>query len=185
MKQIEEKTIAIQTNLSIKFLESFIINIKDNPNKTLSNFFDDWQKSINWEIDENYSIVNQGVILTHLYGLIVYPKVVFNNQIPKIKLDQINKNEWGSFEFRAFPSFLSKNDKIVFGVETIILEKDITLEFLIRKIRNSISHARIIIYENMDYEFEDEDGTKIHFEISGLQQFTRKFMSCYISNNWK
>ncbi len=185
IKQIEEKTIAKQTYLSINLLGNLMNNIRTNPDKKLSDFINDWQKSIGWDKTENYSILNQGVILTHLYGLIVYPKVVFHNQIPKIKLDQINKIEWGGFEFLSFPSYLSKNDKDTFGTETISSEKEMTLEFLIRKIRNAISHARIKIYENMDFVFEDEDGTKIRFKISGLQKFTEKFQSCYLSDTWK
>ena len=187
MKQIDEKTIALQTFLSIDLLGSLTNSIRTNPDKTLSDFFNDWQKSHRWDSTESYSIVNQGVILTHLYGLIAYPKEVFNNQIPIIKLDQIDKKEWGRFEFISFPSpsLLSKKDKGVFGVETVTSEREMTLEFLVRKIRNSISHAHITIYKNMDFDFEDKDGTKIHFDISGLHQFTRKFKSCYVSNKWE
>lgn len=127
----------------------------------------------------------KGLILTHLYGLIIYPKEVFKEEIPTIKLDEINKKDWGDYKFKSFPSTLSRKDKVVFGVETVVNEANMTLEFLIRKIRNSLGHARVVIYENMDYEFNDEDGSKICFNVSGLQQFTVKFRECYISQNWR
>ena len=184
MNQVDEKTITIQTNLSINLLRTLANNIKYNPNKTLLHFFIDWQKEIGWDKHENYSILNQGVILTHLYGLIAYPKEIFNKQIPNIMISCINKEEWGNFKFQSFPSSLSKKDKFTFGTDTITNEDQVSLEFFIRKLRNSISHGRVKIYENLDFEFNDEDGTSIIFNISELQIFCEKFMTCYRYNKW-
>ncbi len=63
MEKISEKTITIQTKININFLEKFIVSLKNNPNQTLYSFMSNWQKEINWDKNENYSLVNQGVII--------------------------------------------------------------------------------------------------------------------------
>lgn len=182
MEKKDEKTIAIQTDLNINLLGSLFVNLRNNPEKKLGDFFYEWQKSIGWDQKENYNIVNQGVMLTHLYGLIVYPKNIFHNDIPTIKLKDIDKKSWGNYEFKSLPT---KEVKILGEKKFIHDESEMTLEFFIRKIRNSLSHASIEILENMDFIFSDEDGSKIYFTISGLQIFTQKFMRCYLSQMWE
>ncbi len=185
MEKLDEKTIAIQTSIDIELLGSLVYQLRNNPQKTIRDFINEFQKSISWDKKEDYSIVNQGVVLTHLYGLIVYPKTAFHNEIPFIKLNQIDKNKWGHFEFKSFPNRLNSTDQSKFGVGKVTKESDMTLEFLIRKIRNSISHNRVEIFENMDFKFSDEDGSEILFTISELQKFVRQFRNCYISNKWE
>ena len=170
MRKIKEKTIIVQIALNLDLLGHLVMRLKSNPEMSLANFFKNWQKSTKWDSDDSYSIFNQGVLLTHLYGLIVFPKEVFKEEMPKTKLNKKVKNEWGSFEFLSFPSVLNK--------------EDMTLEFVIRKIRNAISHASVEISEEMDFVFSDKDGTKIKFTIKGLQKFTEKFKLCYLSQKW-
>ena len=182
MEKINEKIIVRQTELSIDFLGHFIIQLKSDPNKTLVDFIAEWQNSIHWDKSENYSIVNQGVILTHLYGLIVYPKEIFHNDIPQIRLKDINYKSWGNFEILSMPQ---GEIKILGEKKVFTNEDELTLEYLIRKIRNSLSHASVEIFDNMDFIFIDKDQSKIKFSISGLQTFTKKFMNSYLSQKWE
>ena len=184
MKFLEEKTIIKQVDLNMNFLGKFVMALQSSPQLPIIKFFEDWQKSIGFNNHELYSIVNQGVILTHLYGLIVFPKVVFHNEIPTIKIGEINMEEWGNPNFLSLPGELRKKDKRVLGIDSVSNESELTLEFFIRKLRNSISHNRVSISESMDFVFEDEDGTKVKFDISGVQKFTEKFRSCFSSQKW-
>ncbi|MEC4115477.1 hypothetical protein [Myroides phaeus] len=61
MDKIDEKIIAIQTSINMDLLGNLVIQLRNNPQKTLINFVEDWQKSIRWDKAENYSIINQGV----------------------------------------------------------------------------------------------------------------------------
>jgi hypothetical protein len=181
MRKIKEKIIAVQTALNLDLLGCLVMRLSSDPEMSLSDFFESWQKSINWDQDKKYSVVNQGVVLTHLYGLIVFPKEVFKEEVPKTKLNKTVENEWGNFEFLSFPSLLNNADKLMFGVDTVSLKEDMTLEFVIRKIRNAISHANVEINEEGDFIFFDKDDTKIKFTINGLQKFTERLRSCYLS----
>ena len=61
------------------------------------------------------------------------------------------------------------------------VEKDFTTEFLIRKLRNAISHGSVDISDNMNFTFSDSDGTVVRFTIGDLQQFVQMFRRYYIT----
>lgn len=46
MDKIDEKIIAIQTSINMDLLGNLVIQLRNNPQKTLINFVEDWQKSI-------------------------------------------------------------------------------------------------------------------------------------------
>lgn len=184
MEKYEEKNIITQIAVNVNLLSFFEFNLKANPNISINEFFTNWQKSISWDKNENYLIVNQGVILTHLYGLIMYPKEIFHSDIPNKLIKEIKKEEWGSFEVLNLPIHLNKNDKKNMELETITEEGQMTIEFFIRKIRNSIGHGRVEILEDSSYIFNDEDETRIKFKLDGLKKFIQKFREGYINQIW-
>jgi hypothetical protein len=173
MDKIDEKTIMTQVKLNIDLLEKLVLANRTETKETISNFIANWQKDIGWDKDETYSIVNQGVLLTHLYGLIVYPKEIFINEIPdQLFVEFINKKEWGKFRILNYPKKINSDHKM-------------ELKFFVRKIRNAISHATVEITNNMTFIFEDtRDGTKIEFGINDLLKFVNKFGTCCIHERW-
>lgn len=187
MVKKDEKTILRQTGLSLNLLGSLVKSLNDQPNQTLKDFFLEWEKEIDWDKpDEHYSIVNQGVLLTHLYGLIVYPHSVFQDEIPEtIKVGGIDKNEWGNFVIQRFPK-IKKN-----GKKTIIKNEDeLDLKSFIKGLRDPISHARVTISadnsgKSLKFRFDGgREGMEVEFSITGLQKFTKKLSECYLSGKW-
>ena len=168
MKQIEEKTIITQVRINLNFLAAFTEESKTN--KAIKDFFDRWQKSIGCNKKEPYSLLNQGVILTSLYGLIVYPKEIFFNNIPATPIENLKEEKWGKISIEKCP------------------QEDKNLRGIIRRIRNSLSHARFTIYENLNFTFEDgkcKDNTIIVFRIDDLQKFIVSFIEGCIKEKWE
>lgn len=169
MKKKNEKTIIKQVSLNLNFLGSFIVEIDQNPEKTIKDFFEDWQKSVGWDQKDNYSLFNQGVIITHLYGILIYPKEIFWEDIPKIKISNINNDKWGNFDILEY-----RDEKD---------SSEINLKFIIRKLRNSLSHGDFVINNNMDIIFNDLDKFSIKFKIGELQKFTNELRRIIISTD--
>jgi len=172
MNQIEEKTIIAQVRLNLLFLGAFIKAVKSNPNQKIEDFFNEWHKKIKWDRkNERYSLINQGVILTSLYGLIVYPKEIFFNNIPKISIESLNKDEWGNISIEMCP------------------DCDKNLQGVVKHIRNSLSHGRVTITEKDNFVFEDgrDESTlnfKIILSIENLWKFASKFCRCCVKEKW-
>lgn len=173
MNQIEEKTIIAQVRLNLAFLTAFIQAVKFNPNQKIKDFFDKFHEDIKWDKkDERYSLLNQGIILTSLYGLIVYPKEKFFGKIPKIPIQSLNINEWGKISIYNCPH----NDR--------------NLKNMIRRIRNSLSHGRVTIDQNLNFIFVDgKDESAVDFQINisirDLQKFIEKFNRGCINGIWE
>lgn len=128
-----DKEIMALVKLNIDFLAKFIIKLKKKPDITIKQFFNEWQNSVGVS---DYSLINQGVILTSLYGLIVYPQQKFIKSIPRHRLD---KFDLGDVDIMIW----TDNDK--------------RLDNFIRHLRNSLSHARITINnEKPEFIFEDK-----------------------------
>ncbi|WP_214516292.1 HEPN family nuclease, partial [Aliivibrio fischeri] len=98
---------------------------------------------------DNHHFFNQNQLMTSLLVYVVYPKESFWDQLPKCKLKELNE-KW--------------------GLHTI--SEDYDLQFLVRKIRNSISHGRVIITENLEFEFED-NNFKVSLSGTLVMRFTQ------------
>ena len=166
MNGIEEKVIITQVYLNIEFLGSFILESKNRPNLTVEKFFEEWQNKIKWDKPgEKYRLLNQGIILTSLWGLIVYPREKFDQRIDRL---QERLEDWG------------------------IEEKDLTkcppedknLKGVIRHMRNSISHGRVSVNEHLSFIFRDGKRNKgafdenfvIELDVRKIQKFVETFV---------
>lgn len=170
----KQREIIALAALSMDLLEDLAIDLSKVPNKTLSSFINDWK--FKNQINEKFSIVNQGVILTHLYGLIILPKEVYEGRLPKQKLDMDTISEWGGFNFIKLPEKLNGYFKKQLNIQSAADVNQLTLEFLIVKLRNSISHGSVKISTKMEFTFVDnDDKSEVFFSILGLQQFCNRF----------
>ena len=103
-----------------------------------------------------------------------YPKEVFFESIPKdISFEFLDKNKWGEIKIYKCPTE-HKN-----------------LQHIIRRIRNSLSHNRFSIEQNLNFIFEDRPRKdapidfKISLDIGSLQKFVESFYAAYVSGKYE
>jgi len=168
----EEKSTAIAVKLSLEFLTVFEMELRDNPGLTVSEFYQKYLKHIQWDQPDNpYPLINQGSLLAHLYGMIVYPWETLKASLPAgTLLNDLSQDEWGIYEIISLPNGQNINQ--------------LPFEFFIRKLRNAISHGRVKVDSAMNFFFSDQDGTIIKYGINELEKFIYKFYNSYL-NDWK
>jgi hypothetical protein len=166
----ERNNIPLWTWLNGQFLFQFQEQLEINPNKTISNFFNDFcaepfQGSKKCDF---YQTKNQGTIVILLYGLMVIPKEIWE------------KNQT-NFPFNT-------RQKFVFNRPTDLNIG--TLNFL-RLLRNSIAHANFsldIAKELWTFWNIKNDNVK-NFEVSikhiDLGHFTAEVGKYYLNDVWK
>lgn len=132
--KIEDKTIIAQVFNNLNFLGKFVLANERNTKQTISDFFAKWQESRGFNQGQNYSLLNQGVVLTSLYGLLVYPTEIYFDNIPRTKIEELS-NGWKIPDKFTWGSSVTDNCK--------------HLQKFAKRLRNSISHGRLKI--NGDY----------------------------------
>lgn len=177
IKNKEEKSIAILVKYSLEFLTAFEIELRHNPKISIEDFHHKFSDYMNkGESRAPYPLINQGVLIAHLYGMIVYPKETLRDELPTDKLlKELSRDVWGNFEVLSLPNRGEFKDKD---------ENEWTFDFFIKKMRNSISHGRVNVDSDMNFTFEDMDGTKIKFDIHELIKFTYQLYGTYL-DDWK
>jgi len=105
-----------------QFLFQFDEQLKQNPNKSIQDFFNDFLKSQGLENLSIYNTKNQGTVILLGYGLLVIPKEIWEKSTT-------------NFQFNTRTKF-----KVTMSTDTNID----TLKFL-RLLRNSLSHANFSI----------------------------------------
>ena len=113
--------------------------------------FSDPYRSVGFN-PETHSFYNQQQLLTSMWAFIVLPKERFFEDLPGDKIRELNK-KWG----------LSG------------LEMDVGLDFFVRKLRNSISHARFSVSEELLFTFADNAKFKFSIDGESLQIFVQAF----------
>ena len=166
----EARTIIVQVYNNLKFLEYYSESLKVD--SLLADFNSEWLNSIDWKSGEDYSFLNQGVVLTSLYGLIVYPKEIFYNKIPDKKIEELEE-QWGHPCIKLWKVSNSKKN----------------LKQFVKKIRNSLSHGRVLIGEDFSFTFEDGPNAKeinfiVKFNIKGMLNFIKSFYNGVVVGKW-
>lgn len=165
----EDNMIIFQTLANLKFLDEFVVALNDDElsKQTLVDFYRKWLQEIEWteQSTEEYSLMNQGVILTSLYGTIVYPKEKFYTEIPETPLANLESNKWGIIEF-IIPNQLPQ---------------DMTLRKLVSRLRNALSHSRVELRKDpeLDIVFTFKDGPDqqtVNFEVKMGVHEVHKFI---------
>lgn len=180
--ETEENMIIFQVLANLKFLDDFAVALKDNASseQSLKQFFEKWQQDIEWNSAENYSLMNQGVILTSLYGTIVYPKEKFFDNIPETPLKDLNHKRWGAITFlipQPPPDTMS-------------------LRSFVRRLRNALSHSRVTVKKDPEHDmiFSFEDGPQVNnhwttdfsvsFGVHHLHNFIYSLNKGLITGEW-
>lgn len=169
----DSETVLAQVWQLRSFLMEFHETLKESPDKSLKSFYSDWCKVM--DVEESYNVFSQGVYITMLYGMIVYPKQAFFEQIP----DNIsfNNDKWGNPTIVEWTN--SRNNKDV--------------RTLTRRLRNSLSHYRFRIESSeKDYSFIFEDETtdkndrmKIRFSSRGsMDRYMHSLARGIIFKQW-
>lgn len=168
----EEKTTAMGVKQSLEFLTAFQVALRDNPTLTVGEFYQQYLKYIRWDQPDNpYPLINQGSLLAHLYGMIVYPWETLKASLPAgTLLNDLPKDEWGIYEIISLPNGQNASQ--------------LSFEFFVKKLRNAISHGRVKVDSEMNFFFSDQDGTSIKYGIHELVKFIYKFYNSYL-NDWK
>lgn len=171
IKQV--KNILPQVHLNLYFLEDFFVAYQTESHLTLKTFYENWcvRKKVNYT--PIYNILNQGVLITHLYGLIVYPQQIYKDNI-RTKNVTIDKQIWGNYE-------VLKNEYARRRIDPN------NLNDLLEKLRNAISHATVFIDSNMKFHFTDKHEGN-HFEVSfehlELLKFCKEFYNFLYDNEF-
>lgn len=164
------KEIVGLVRLNINFLVHFMKSYKNSPNQNLSTFYTTWTNRI--KQNKNYNLSNQGIYLTSLYGLFLYPQQVFFDNIPEIELDKLDKSKWGNSQI-----IIWNNQKK-------------TLKNYTKRIRNALSHGRVYIDEKCNFTFEDKKNKdssidfKIIYNQLDLRIFIDRFCSAILFDDW-
>ena len=168
-KNTDKVSLLAQGFVLSAFLSEFKINLDANPQQTLKDFYLQFEKKLGVSHIEGANVIfTPGVLLGLLYILIVFPQQKSSLKNPKLKLSYI-KEGWGEPEIELW----NEHDPS-------------ELEVFVRRLRNSISHARIKFDNRMNMTFEDapfitnkkkkKEKDKIDFRVKftleGLEQFT-------------
>ncbi|MFL0162463.1 HEPN family nuclease [Aquirufa salirivi] len=126
-----------------QFLFQFDEQLKQNPNMTIYDFFQEFLTNQKLQSLNIYHTKNQGTVILLLYGLLVIPKEIW---------EETNTN----FKFES-------RDKFTFNHPT---DKNLDTITFLRLLRNSLSHANFAIdIENKRLKFwNDYKGIK-NFEV--------------------
>jgi len=126
-----------------QFLFQFDQQLKQNPNKTISEFFQDFLKDQNLQDVNIYHTKNQGTVILLMYGLLVIPKEIWEKTSTRFLFTTRNK-------FTLKPPTDNNLD---------------TLNFL-RLLRNSLSHANFSIdVANARLTFWNNNNGTRNFEV--------------------
>lgn len=167
---------------NLELLKQFEDGINYSNSSTIREFYSNFLNSIYPGL-QSYKFLNKGILITSLYGLIIYPHECLKSKIPFVKLDLETIKEWGDFNFLGIPK-LSNYDKVRLKIKDKFCFTDLDILFVIQKIRNSLSHNNFEVSDSYDFTFNDKDKTSIQFKIEGLETFIRKYiLSCV--NDWK
>lgn len=154
MKQVDLKHTMKMMILNNNFLISLQDKYKENPSMTIKEFFDLWNKE-NSSILDRFNLYHQGTLLSCLYGIVVMTKENFCNHLP----DETAEND--AFKFK--PILLENSDK--------------KLQVFVGRIRNSLSHGRFEISDDLRFIFRDrhkrstEDEFIVEFDQMELIKF--------------
>lgn len=146
-----------------QFLFQFDEQLKQNPNKTILEFFNDFLKDQNLQDVNIYHTKNQGTVILLMYGLLVIPKEIW---------EKSNTN----FQFKNRKKFIFKPPT------DINLD---TLNFL-RLLRNSLAHANFSIdVTQARLTFWNNNNGKRNFEVEisygDLGQFLSEVGKYYVN----
>ena len=101
---------------------------------------------------ETHAFLNQHQMLTSMWAFIVLPKEGFYDDLPTHQIRELDIR-WG----------LSG------------LEMDVDLKVFVRKLRNSISHARFSVSEELLFAFSDNGNFEFSIKEENLQMFVQAF----------
>lgn len=170
----DEKSIAVAVKQSLEFLTGFEVHRTNYPDMPLDLFFNRFLEGIGWDQPENpMPLINQGSLLAHLYGLIVYPWEALQDGFPVGKtVNELDPNEWGTYSIIHLAPGYDPNN--------------LDLRFFLKKIRNAISHATVDILDDMSFVFKDmrvpNRAATIKFEINDLMTFVLRLYSSYLDD---
>jgi HEPN family protein len=99
---------------------------------------------------DNHAFFNQEQMLTSLWAYIVLPKEDFYEDIPECTIQDLDR-KWGLSDTKC----------------------KLNLKDLVRKLRNSISHARISVSESLVFTFTDNGNFKFVIDENGLRHFVQ------------
>lgn len=172
MKKVDIKQISMQWIYTFDFLTGFSNKISNAPNVTIKQFYDEWSNKCGFQNNKSiYPLQNTlGFYLSGMYILIACYKEAEYGKLPRWKLSEINKEEWGNFV-----------------IETCEKENP-DFQYFIRRIRNSLNHYRFELKEEGDENiliFRDGKNKKIidfevKFNINDLHKFIFKFARSFI-----
>ncbi|HMQ46374.1 MAG TPA: hypothetical protein PKA00_01750 [Saprospiraceae bacterium] len=157
-----QKDIVQQSVLNLRLLQTFEDTLRTNPEVSLADF---WKK-----VNDSAAPYESGAatLMVYLYGLVVYPWEIMQNQRKKkYALYEIKADEWGDFQILNMPQeFIRKQPRLGFVLELM---------------RNATSHASVTIDADKRVVFKDRKGTRIRFSKEGLLFFLEKFHAYYLN----
>ncbi len=167
----ENKSTLIAIKISLEFLTAFELELQHNPNTSVNDFYHKFLAHIHWDQpSKRYNLINQGSLLAHLYGMVVYPKETLSQNLSmQKKFSEFLETTWGRFDIVSLPNGIRK--------------EDIQFEFFFRKLRNAISHGNVEVDSTMKFYFKDKDGTEIVVELDELVKFMYALYNASL-NDW-
>lgn len=146
-----------------QFLFQFYDQLKDNPQKSISDFFSEFLISQSLQNLDVYHTKNPGTVILLMYGLLVIPKEIWEKENTDFSFNTRSK-----FKF-IIPKYNNIN----------------TLDFL-RFLRNSLAHANFSIDATSSKLtfwncFKEERNFEVEISYANLGQFISEIGKYYIN----
>ncbi len=131
---------------------------RNNEEITLKAIQDEWSEKYLIQIrEDNHYFLNQYQYITSLLAFIVIPKEIIFENLPNLNIANL-PDTWGLTNIG-----------------------DYDLKLFIRRMRNSISHGRIIVNNQMNFTFNDvnPNNNNDYFECTFSEHNLRKFVHSF------
>jgi hypothetical protein len=177
---MDEKTIIVQTYINLQLAGSLqeYNNSHFNPydNSPLAEIIRKMRSFAGFDnTAEPYSFLNQGVLLTSLWGLIVYPKEIIEKMVRSQNISEESKRLLDSDLQNITSSW-----KIPCKIKWNENENNKTLRKFLEKLRNAVSHIEFSINNN-EFKFRDNGGFEVVFTVEELFAFLSEFYKFCLS----
>jgi hypothetical protein len=153
--------IVAQAHVLADFLPQFVKCLVEAPDTTIKEFYYRYERRLGAEPQVGRNVAfTPGALLGILYILIVFQKEMTFDNLPSIPIDKLSPDEWGNLSAQ-------------------VLEPGKDLKYLIRRMRNSLSHANVEIADDFSFIFSDKEPKELSFSfvVKMTMEDLQKFVS--------
>ncbi|HLF33362.1 MAG TPA: HEPN family nuclease [Cyclobacteriaceae bacterium] len=156
----------IQAYLGIDFTAQFIAMKKSLPNTSLEDFYQAWQRKNGISpIQDKNEIFTPGLFLGYLYVAVVLFQQSNEDKIPNTPINKLDKTLWGNIYINSKINSGKNKQWKQFNWNSI---NETTIKYIIRRIRNSLSHFNFIIDDDWYFTFYDDPDKNNKYEKSEI-----------------